>query len=156
MSSHKRIVICEQTLLGALLGFAVAWLASATPSLIRLATPGLFALATWLLVTSIKPWLTRYFRGSATNSRTLIARICICMGSWIAIWFLLGECRNFVFANSFSEAIYMDQLSLSLFIALVVTAATVTLIGLIFPSIANMVHFSKNHDSSKYLNKKSN
>lgn len=151
MSSHNRTIICEKTLLGAFLGFSMAWLASSAPSLIRLAAPALFACATWILVASIKPWLVRYFHGSASNSRILISRICICAGSWITIWLLLGASRNYVFANSLYEAIYADHLSVALLIAFGVTAAVIAFVGFIFPLIGRMIHIQTIRDSSGHF-----
>lgn len=117
------------TLIGALAGFVFAWLSSAVPDAPRLAAPGICAALTWLLLEIILPWLTQYFSGSALTCRALALRIFICIGGWALAWLTLGVLKSVTFARSIKEAIYTDNLSVSLFIAFGLTVLVILILG---------------------------
>lgn len=134
-----RSSIFENILMGALVGFVLAWLSSAAPNSIRLGTPAIFSAVTWILLIVIRPWLNRRFQGAASTCKILVFRICICFAGWILLWSALGLLRHTAIPNNIREALSTDDLSLPLLAAFGVTAAVLILLGKIFPLVINII-----------------
>ncbi|GAB7127132.1 hypothetical protein JCM19000A_16390 [Silvimonas sp. JCM 19000] len=123
----------ERVQIGAIAGFIAAWISPELPDVLRLTTPAIFAVVTLLLFSILLPTLTWLFHGQADRKRVLVGRVLLCIGGWIALWAVLGALRNVTFAKSLHDAVYSDNLAVTLMAALGLTSLSITVLKQLLP-----------------------